>query len=123
MDTDHKSLYVAGTAQLTKAYPLPIQAARISPSGSQLFVSSLNMSGCGGTAEAATSVVNVPSGEETTIAGFFAEAWLDDTHLLGRSPVQGPPQGVTGSAHVQVAALSGHRSDLALGTLVGVLNG
>jgi hypothetical protein len=123
MDTDHKSLYVAGTTQMTRTYPLPIQAAGIGPSGSRLFVSSLDMSGCGGTAQAATSVVDVPSAQETTIAGFFAEAWLDDTHLLGRSPVQGPPQGVTWSAHVQVSDLSGHRSDVALGTLVGVLNG
>jgi len=123
MDTDHRSLYVAGTAQMTRTYPLPIQAAGIGPSGSRLFVSGLAMSGCGGTAKAATSVVDVPSGQETTLAGFFAEAWLDDTHLLGRSPVQGPPQSVTWSAHVQVADLSGHRSDLALGTLVGVLDG
>jgi hypothetical protein len=123
MDSDHKSLYVAGTAQMTRTYPLLIQAANISPAGSRLFVSSLAMSGCGGTATAATSVVDVPSGQETTIAGFFAEAWLDDVHLLGRSPVQGPPQSVTWSAHVQVADLSGHLDDLALGTLVGVLDG
>ena len=122
VDTEHRSLYVAGTAQMTRTYPLPIQAAGIGPSGSRLFVSGLSMSGCGGTAEAATYVVEVPSGQETTLAGFFADAWLDDTHLLGRSPVPGPPQGVTWSAHVQVADLSGHRSDLALGTLVGVLN-
>ena len=123
MDSDGKSLYVAGSAQMTRTYPLLIQAAGIGSSGSRLFVSTLNMSGCGGSAKAATSVVDVPSGQETTIAGFFADAWLDDTHLLGRSPVQGPPQGVTWSAHVQVADLSGHQSDLALGTLIGVLHG
>jgi hypothetical protein len=79
------------------------------------------MMGCGGRPEAATSIIAVPSGTQTTIDGFFADAWLDDTHVLGRSLVVRSAGDFDWSAHVQVADLLGQKSDVALGTLVGVL--
>ncbi len=121
MGMDLQTLYVAGTAQITRTYPLPIHVARIAPAGSRLFVSTFGEEGCGGQQKAATSVVEVPSATQTTIDGFFADAWLDDSHVLGRSLVTDPRGGFGWSAHVLVADLSGQESELALGRLVGVL--
>jgi hypothetical protein len=122
MGADGPSLYVIGAVQITRTYPLPIHRAGVDPSGSRLFVSTFGEQGCGGQVKAATSVIEVASNSQTTIDGFFADAWLDDQHLLGRSLLpQHPAQGPAWSSSVQVADLSGHESDLARGTLVGVL--
>lgn len=121
MDVDSRSLYVEGAAQITKTYPLTIHKARVDPSGSRVFVSTFDMSGCGGEPKAATSILSVPSGTQTTIDGFFADAWLDDTRVLGRSVATRSAGGFNWSAHVQVADLSGRMSDVALGMVVGVL--
>jgi len=77
--------------------------------------------GCGGRVATATSVVDVASGGQTTIDGFFAGAWLDDQHPLGRTLVNGPGGRLQLGSTVHVADLSGHESDLADGTLIGVL--
>jgi hypothetical protein len=121
MGTGDGTLYVIGRARITKTYPLPIHGAGVDPSGSRLFVSTFGMQGCGGRPQAATSVIDVASTSQTTIDGFFADAWLDDQHLLGRSAVTRPGGGFDWSSHVQVADLAGHRSDLVMGKLVGVL--
>jgi hypothetical protein len=121
MGVDDRTLYVIGRAQITRAYPLPIQGAGVDPSGSRLFVSTFGELGCGGVPTAATSIIDVASTSQTTIDGFFADAWLDDQHLLGRSLVTHPDGGFDWSSRVRVADLSGHESDLVMGTLVGVL--
>jgi hypothetical protein len=118
---DLTSLYVEGAAQITRTYPLPIHVARVDPSGSRVFVSTFGELGCGGKPMAATSILAVPSGAQTTIDGFYADSWLDDTHVLGRTVVPHSDGGFDWSAHVQVADLSGQRSDVVLGTLIGVL--
>jgi len=116
------TIQVAGAAQFSRTLPMPVQAAGISPSADRLFASALAMGGCGGVAQASTGVFDIGTGRQTTIDGFFANAWLDDTRLLGRSVEPSPPQRVVWSSHVQVADLAGHTSDLVLGTLVGVLH-
>jgi hypothetical protein len=116
------TIQVAGAAQFSRTLPIPVEAAGISPSADRLFASALAMGGCGGVARATTGVFDVATGDQTAIDGFFAGAWLDDAHLLGRSVEPSPPQRVVWSSHVQVADLSGHTSDLVLGTLVGVLH-
>jgi hypothetical protein len=118
---DQPTLFVAGAAQITRTYPLPVRGARVSPAAGRMFVSTFAMTGCGGRPVAATHVLEVPSGGEATVDGFFAEAWLDDTHLLGRTVLPGPQTEFAWSSHVQVVDLSGHRSDLVLGRLIGVL--
>ncbi len=120
-DVDERSLYVTGTAQIATSFPLLIKGAGIAPSSSRLFVSTFDEAGCGGQRKAATGVIEVPSGTQTTIDGFFAGAWLDDTHLLGWSLVTHPNGGADRDAHVRVSDLSGRQSDLVLGTLVGVM--
>lgn len=119
---DSATIQVAGSAQFSRTLPMPVSAAGISPSADRLFASAVAMTGCGGEARATTGVFDVATGDQTEIDGFFADAWLDDTHLLGRSVEPSPPQGITWSAHVEVADLGGHTSDLVLGTLVGVLH-
>jgi hypothetical protein len=121
MGVDDGSLYVMGTAQFTRTYPLPVQGAGVDPSGSRLFVSTFGEQGCGGQEKAATSIIAVASNTQTTIEGFFAYAWLDDQHLLGRSLVTHPAVGSDWRSRVRIADLSGNVSDLAMGTLVGVL--
>lgn len=116
------TIQVAGAAQFSRTLPLPVKAAGISPSADRLFAGAIAMGGCGGVAQATTGVFDVATADQTTIDGFFASAWLDDTHLLGRSVEPSPPQMVVWSSHVQVADLTGHTSDLVLGTLVGVLH-
>jgi hypothetical protein len=121
-DREARTLYVIGRAQITRAFPLLVQGAGVDPSGSRLFVSTSGMTGCGGVPKAATSVIDVASNSQTTIDGFFADAWLDDQHLLGRSLLPNQPvQGMEFNSRISVADLSGHESDLAVGTLVGVL--
>jgi hypothetical protein len=121
-DGDARTLYVIGRAQITRTYPLLVQGAGVDPSGGRLFVSTTGMTGCGGAPKAATSVIDVVSSSQTTIDGFFADAWLDDQHLLGRSLLPNQPvQGIAFGSSIRVADLSGHESDLAVGTLVGVL--
>jgi len=122
MGPELATIQVAGATRFSRTLPLPVQAAGISPSADRLFASALAMGGCGGVAQAATGVFDVATGDQATIGGFFASAWLDDTHLVGRSVEPSPPQRVLWSSHVQVADLSGHISDLVLGTLVGVLH-
>jgi hypothetical protein len=119
MGVDSPSLFVEGAAQITKAYSLPIHRAGVDSSGSRVFVSTFGVLGCGGQPKAATSIMELPSGAQTTIDGFFADTWLDDAHLLGRSLQTSSASGW--SAHVQVADLSGSISNVALGTLIGVL--
>jgi hypothetical protein len=121
-DVDRQMLFVIGRVQITRTYPLPVQGAGVDPSGSRVFVSMIDQGGCGGRPMAATSVIDVASDSQATIEGFFADAWLDDQHLLGRSlllhpEVQGPFLGST----IQIADLSGHVSNLAVGSLIGVL--
>jgi hypothetical protein len=116
------TIQVAGAAQFSRTLPMPVRAAGISPSAARLFASALSMGGCGGMAQAATGVFDVATGDRSTIDGFFAGAWLDDTHLVGRSVEPSPPQRVVWSSHVEVADLTGHTSDLVLGTLIGVLH-
>jgi len=115
------SVYVIGTARITRTYPLPVQRAGVDRSGRRLFVSTFGEQGCGGQKKAATSVITVASNTQTTIDGFFADAWLDDEHLLGRSLVTHPAGGFDWSSRVRIADLSGHESDLVMGKLVGVL--
>jgi hypothetical protein len=121
MGVNGGSLYVMGTARITRTYPLPIAGAGVDPSGSRLYVSTFGVQGCGGQPKAATSVIAVASNTQTTIDGFFADAWLDDQHLLGRSLVTFPAGGMDWGSRVRIADLSGHRSDLVMGRLVGVL--
>jgi hypothetical protein len=121
MGVNDGSLYVMGAARITRTYPLPIHRAGVDPSGSRLFVSTSGEQGCGGQEKAATSVIDVASNTQTTIDGFFADGWLDDQHLLGRSLVMHPVYGLDWSSRIRIADLSGHESDLAMGTLVGVL--
>jgi hypothetical protein len=122
MGVDDQSVYVMGTARITRTYPLPVQRAGVDRSGSRLFVSTFGEQGCGGQMKAATSVITVASNTQTTIEGFFAHAWLDDQHLVGRSLVTHPAAGgFDWGSRVRIADLSGNVSDLAMGTLVGVL--
>jgi hypothetical protein len=121
MGVDDASVYVIGTARITRTYPLPVQRADVDQSGSRLFVSTFGELGCGGQEKTATSVITVASNTQTTIEGFFGDAWLDDQHLLGRSLVTHPAGGFDWGSRVRIADLSGHESDLAMGTLVGVL--
>lgn len=121
MSTDTPSVQVAGAARLTRTFDLPVQKAGVAPSGDRLFVTTFGMTGCGGVPRAMTAVIDAGSGSATAIDGFFADAWLDDDHLLGRTLTPEANNGMKWSAHLQVADLAGSRSDLVLGTLVGVL--
>jgi hypothetical protein len=118
---DGGALYVTGAAQIARSYPLPVAGAGVAPAGGRLFVSTFGEGGCGGVPRAATIVIEVASTSQTTIDGFFADAWLDDQHLLGRSPLAQPANGSIWGTDVQLADVSGHVSDLVAGTLVGVL--
>jgi hypothetical protein len=121
-DLDARTLVVIGRSQITRTYPLLVQRAGVDPSGSRLYVSTSGMAGCGGVPKAATSIIDVASNSQTTIDGFFADAWLDDQHLLGRSLLPNQPvQGIEFSSSIRIADLSGHESDLAKGTFIGVL--
>jgi hypothetical protein len=123
MGADRHSLYVIGRAEFSRTYPLPIQAAAFDSAGARLFASTFGEMGCGGRVATATSVVDVASNSQTTLDGFFADAWLDDQHLLGRTLATGPGGQLQPGSTVRVADLSGQVSDLVPGRLVGVLRG
>lgn len=123
MDTSSNSVVLAGAARGAVKYDLPIHRAGVNPGGTRIEVSTLGMSGCGGVFTAATAVIDVGSGSQATIPNFFADAWLDDDHLLGRTALPAPVQSALWSSHIQVADLAGHVTDVVQGNLIGVLRG
>ncbi len=119
------SLYLAGSASGTYQYDLPIRKAAVSPDGSHVEVSMMGEMGCGGgPAETATDLIDLATGAQTRLPGFFADGWLDDDHLLGSTvtATSGNPAGGVRSTDIQISDMGGQVHNVVIGELVGVLH-
>jgi hypothetical protein len=102
--------------------------ALVSPDGAWIAASLTAEGGCGGVPEVRTAIVDTETGALHIITDFFAQAWVDSSHLAGyRETARTDP--ATGQQlperdpHLLLADLGGTIVDLPKGTFLAVIAG
>jgi hypothetical protein len=130
MDNTTNTVYLAGATSFSEKFRLPVHKASVSPDGKRIEVSAFAEGGCGGTFEASTVVIDAGTLNQTALRSFFADAWLDNDHLVGHTAIPNPlccsaahPMPGNWSTHLQIANVKGGVTDVVRGQLIGVLRG